>query len=53
MTTQNSPASMVENSPTLVKVFDWVLGRDRRRGRGERKETVGFLPFPPSLGKTQ
>jgi hypothetical protein len=29
MTTENSPASMAENSPTLVKFFPRVLGRDR------------------------
>ena len=49
MTTENSPASMVENSPTPVKVFDWVLGRDRRRGRGGTegaRRATGVPPLP-------
>jgi hypothetical protein len=51
MTTEKSPASMAEKSPTPVMVFDWVLGRDLRRGRGERKEPVGRLEFPPPSEK--
>ena len=49
MTTEKSPTLTAENSPTLVKVFYWVLGRDRCRGRGEtegaRRATV-VSPLP-------
>lgn len=49
MTTENSPASMAENSPTLVKFLPRILGRDRcwgsRKTEGARRAT-GVSPLP-------
>gem|GEM_PF-3632048 len=53
VTTENSPASMAENSPTLVKFLARILGRDRCWGSGETEGGDWSFPTPPAPIPTQ